>query len=611
MDIKISSNIEIIKKSSNYDIDFIDVQLKYLPLEDDRQTILSKKIIADEAQVKDNDFIDIKWNNPDIGSYDYSVNSIVKTTNDFKKITNNLHFPIQNINSNLIQYTNEEEFIDINEDIRELATEIVEGETDLYVAVFKIGDWINKNIEYDLSTLTANVVQRSSWVLDNKQGVCDEITNLFISMLRSLNIPARFIGGVVYTNVGDYFGNHGWAEVYLEGHGWVPFDVTFGQYGWIDPSHIKLSSTIDSGEPAVEYSWRSRGIDLEPKELKIETTVKKTEGRVTPYTILNIKPLEDKVKFGSYVPLEVSVKNVNPFYVPLTLLITKSPNLLEDNNKEILLKPNEEKKVFWTLEIGNKFNSKYIYTSELEVESSFGASASNVIKFAQTFGKTDLDDAEETIKELESREEKTFLTDLNLDCNSEKNVYYSDEKININCVIENTGNKNLEDLKVCVIINCKNINLRINEKTDLDFQTKLSTSRELKINAETEEFIKYDNVNLKIIKLPKIRFINIEPTNLNYNQNDNVSFNIFSNTLINNITLEIDNIGEFDLENFDGNYNIIFETKGKNIKKGLLKIKLIFKDELGVERKHEEIHKIEIKNIPWYVNLWNKIFRRN
>src|SRR3989338_2220208 len=108
----------------------------------------------------------------------------------------------------------------------------------MYVASFLLASWVKENVRYDLTTLTAEAVQTSSWVFQERRGVCDELTNLFIAMARSVGIPARFVTGTVYSGLLPGWGNHGWAEVYFQGYGWVPFDVTYGQYGWIDPSHV-------------------------------------------------------------------------------------------------------------------------------------------------------------------------------------------------------------------------------------------------------------------------------------------------------------------------------------------------------------------------------------
>ncbi|MDP6642393.1 MAG: transglutaminase-like domain-containing protein [Candidatus Nanoarchaeia archaeon] len=609
LNVNLGSEIEVVPKKRSYDIDYIDVDLKYYPDDDDRQEIISQEIKAEGAEInKNNNIINIVWEDPRETKYTYSVNTLVKTKNDFKKVTKRIPFPIQNLDYSLYEYTSEGEFIDINEDIKKIAVELAEGEDDLYVVTFKIADWINKNIEYDLSTLTADVVQKSSWVLENRQGVCDELTNLFISMLRSVNIPARFLGGIVYTNVGSYFGNHGWAEVYFPGYGWVPFDVTFGQYGWIDPSHVKLSYVQDSGESAVDYKWKSNGVTLNSKGLSIETTVKKLGGRIAPNTILDIKPLEEEINFGSYIPLEVSIKNSNHYYTPLSVIITKSPSLLEENVKAILLKPNEEKKLFWTIEIDEDLNKKFVYTSELEAKTNFGATSSSIIKFSKGFDDVSKEEAEETIGKLEIREEKRFLSDLTLSCDTLKQDYYSDEKINIKCIVENVGNENIKDLNVCVITNCKKLDLFIAEKKELNFDVKLSSSLDLRISAETDSLIRYDELNLNVIKVPKIRFIDIEPKSIDYNELIDLNFDIFSNTIINNVSLEVEDVANSKLKNFEGRYKIITSIKGKQIKDGVLTLKLFYKDELGEDRKHEEKHKIEITNIPFYRKWMTDIF---
>ena len=61
-------------------------------------------------------------------------------------------------------------------------------------------------------------------------------------MLRAVGVPAKFVSGVAYTDsplFTERWGGHGWAEVYFPEIGWVAFDPTFGEFGWIDVGHIK------------------------------------------------------------------------------------------------------------------------------------------------------------------------------------------------------------------------------------------------------------------------------------------------------------------------------------------------------------------------------------
>ena len=44
----------------------------------------------------------------------------------------------------------------------------------MYSGVFNIAEFVRSNIKYDLNTITAKAVQKSSWVYFNKKGVCDE-----------------------------------------------------------------------------------------------------------------------------------------------------------------------------------------------------------------------------------------------------------------------------------------------------------------------------------------------------------------------------------------------------------------------------------------------------
>ena len=80
-----------------------------------------------------------------------------------------------------------------NAGIGRQASKIAEGEDDLYGVVYNLATWVEENVDYDLSTLTAESSQKASWVLENRRGVCDEMTSLFIAMCRSLGIPAKFV----------------------------------------------------------------------------------------------------------------------------------------------------------------------------------------------------------------------------------------------------------------------------------------------------------------------------------------------------------------------------------------------------------------------------------
>ena len=57
-------------------------------------------------------------------------------------------------------------------------------------------------------------------------GVCQDHAHLFIAAARVLGIPARYIGGYLWTGVEarEYQATHGWAEAFVHDLGWVGFD---------------------------------------------------------------------------------------------------------------------------------------------------------------------------------------------------------------------------------------------------------------------------------------------------------------------------------------------------------------------------------------------------
>ena len=66
----------------------------------------------------------------------------------------------------------------------------------------------------------------AEYALNRGYGDCGQVSLLYINLLRNIGIPARWESGW-YLEPEDV-GIHDWAEVYFEGIGWVPVDMSFG-----------------------------------------------------------------------------------------------------------------------------------------------------------------------------------------------------------------------------------------------------------------------------------------------------------------------------------------------------------------------------------------------
>ena len=583
-DFKVSSTVDVISGPEGYIESYI-ARSNIRAINDSiRQVVLSENYAAvpKGVQVSQvNDSIQFEWDSKNSNVFQFEILSKVRVFNQFIKVKNRINFPPDNLPLIVQPYTHATQFIDINPEIRAKANELVEGETDYYRAIFSIGDWVENNINYSLDTLTEDALQKSSWVIQNKYGVCDELTNLFISMLRSVGIPARFVSGQAYSNVLDNFGNHGWAEVYFPGYGWIPFDITFKQLGWVDPSHIKMRDQLDSGEPSIEYYWRSRDVEFKTSNVSVETDTTKLIPREGRMANISVEVLHKKAGPGSFVPIFVKIKNPYDYYLPIAVFIRKSPELTTKNSITILLEPFGERNLFWITKIPDDFDKDFLYTSTIEVGDTYGDIATTELDYGADFEIYSQENAEEEAALLSPIPKREFLPDINFNCSFGKDAFFENEPVFANCVIENVGNTMISDVKVCLQDNCKYAALNIEEKTIVSFEFNPSTLSigKKRFSAESARLIKYDYTDLKLIEDPQLRLADYGPKSFPYGDKENITLHFVSKSKAYDISIEIYGNTIVELNELSGKDAVILNFDTKDLPSDIVKVKIKYKDE--------------------------------
>ena len=62
-----------------------------------------------------------------------------------------------------------------------------------------------------------------------QSGVCQDHAHIFIGAARAMDVPARYVSGYLMMNDRiDQEATHAWAEAYVDGLGWVGFDISNG-----------------------------------------------------------------------------------------------------------------------------------------------------------------------------------------------------------------------------------------------------------------------------------------------------------------------------------------------------------------------------------------------
>lgn len=124
------------------------------------------------------------------------------------------------------KYTSEQlPHICFTDEIRRLTDSITGNDDNPVSVVRKIYFWFKENIPWAGALEYSIMPNISEYVLNNRRGDCGMQTFLFISMLRYKGIPARWQSGWMVPP--DAENLHDWCEVYFQGTGWVPVDISY------------------------------------------------------------------------------------------------------------------------------------------------------------------------------------------------------------------------------------------------------------------------------------------------------------------------------------------------------------------------------------------------
>ena len=110
--------------------------------------------------------------------------------------------------------------------IKNLADSIAPGKENPFETVRKIYLWFSANIPWAGAQEYSIIPNIPEYTASNRRGDCGMQTFLFISMLRYKGIPVRWQSGWKVPPGGKNL--HDWCEIYYEGVGWVPADISYG-----------------------------------------------------------------------------------------------------------------------------------------------------------------------------------------------------------------------------------------------------------------------------------------------------------------------------------------------------------------------------------------------
>lgn len=186
-----------------------------------------------------------------------------------------------------------------NPNIIAIASEILSnaGTNNAFLVAKELFIWLKQQTTYQIHRENNNA-QPAEFTLQCKTGDCDDLSFLYMSLCRSIDIPARFIRGFLVEE--NSVVPHAWAEVFVGGgignNGWIPVECAgnaskaetevFQNFGVESAEHLRSFKDDGSNESLItsmsDFSRKySLGMEIETQPYK----------EVTNYAVLRSNEL--------------------------------------------------------------------------------------------------------------------------------------------------------------------------------------------------------------------------------------------------------------------------------------------------------------------------------
>ncbi|MFT4921211.1 MAG: transglutaminase-like putative cysteine protease [Haloarculaceae archaeon] len=157
------------------------------------------------------------------------------------------------------RYTGEEPSGDSR--VKKLTDTITADADNSYEKAQAIETWLETRKEYSLNVSRTSSDMAETFIFDMEKGYCEYFATSMVVMLRSQDIPARYVVGY---STGQQVGEntyrvralnaHAWVEVYFEDVGWVKFDPTPGR------SRLQQEQqSVQRQQPETNYAPQEQG----------------------------------------------------------------------------------------------------------------------------------------------------------------------------------------------------------------------------------------------------------------------------------------------------------------------------------------------------------------
>lgn len=135
----------------------------------------------------------------------------------------------------------------MTEGLRTLADSVALPSESTLSDLHALSQLIRERVEY--APGQSGVTTTAGEALLNAKGVCQDHSHIFLSIVREKGFPARYVSGyLLMDDRTSQDASHAWSEVFLDGLGWVGFDVSNGISP--DERYVRIAQGSDYADAA-------------------------------------------------------------------------------------------------------------------------------------------------------------------------------------------------------------------------------------------------------------------------------------------------------------------------------------------------------------------------
>lgn len=156
-----------------------------------------------------------------------------------------------------LKYLKREKYLDVGSKIIKQAQNAIKRKSIDIEQVEQILKFVTKNMK---PTRASREMLGAAKAIKKGKGDCTEYTDIFVTLCRQFNLPAKHMSGYIITDNGSI--GHSWAEVYTKEKGWIivdplHMDQKLGKFEKLNNKYLAFSSVRNDSElgKGMLYAW--------------------------------------------------------------------------------------------------------------------------------------------------------------------------------------------------------------------------------------------------------------------------------------------------------------------------------------------------------------------